>query len=257
MKRFPTRAVPLVLALLLVFFCGEGTRKGRLTILMYHDFTQESQPLNDWTLPIERFREDLQWLTDHGYAFYLPRELASGVPLAPRAVMLTFDDGYLSNYTLAYPLLKEYGAKAAIAVVCGMVDREANGILTWEMCREMADSGLVEIGSHTYDCHQEEPLGITRMAGESREDYQARVFPDLLKSQEVIAGCTGQPAGYLAYPNGKTEPWCAEFVRERFYLTVTTMPRIVRPGQELYNLGRYNMAPSVRPATVLRDPTHP
>ncbi len=79
-----------------------------LYILMYHNFVAETDgQLTPWTLTQSRFRQDLQWLVDQGYSFVLPGDLAAGKPLPPKAVMLTFDDGYVSNYTIAYPLLQE------------------------------------------------------------------------------------------------------------------------------------------------------
>ena len=47
-----------------------------LYILMYHLFVLDDQPCNEWTVTNGRFREDLQWLADHGYTTVLPRELA-------------------------------------------------------------------------------------------------------------------------------------------------------------------------------------
>ena len=78
----------------------------RLYVLMYHHFIPEGQPYNNWMLTDTRFREDLQWLADHGWTTVLPSQLVSQEPLPNKAVMLTFDDGYRSNYQLAYPLLQ-------------------------------------------------------------------------------------------------------------------------------------------------------
>lgn len=251
-KRLFRWALPLILALLLLVGWGLQARGPRLMILMYHDFTTEETAPNNWCLPISRFREDLEWLTSHGYTFYLPSELAAGIPLEGKAVMLTFDDGYESNYLLAYPLLKEYGAKAVISVVAGLADQNAGGILTWEMCREMVDSGLVEIGSHTYDCHGEDTGGLVRRPGESQEDYADRVFPDLLKSIEVIEKEVGQRPVLLAYPSGKADAWCKQFVRDHFTMTVTTWQGPCWPRLGLYDLGRYNIALSVTPKKILK-----
>ena len=89
----------------------------RLYVLMYHHFVPEGQTCNQWMLTDVRFREDLQWLTDHGWTTVLPSELTAGTGLPEKAVMLTFDDGYRSNYEIAYPLLREFDAKAAISIV--------------------------------------------------------------------------------------------------------------------------------------------
>ena len=74
----------------------------KLYVLMYHHFVPEGVGCNTWMVTNTRLREDLEWLASHGYATVLPSQLASGEPLPERAVMLTFDDGYDSGYTLAY-----------------------------------------------------------------------------------------------------------------------------------------------------------
>ena len=63
--------------------------------------------------------------------------------------MITFDDGYVSNYRLLFPLLQKYQMKAAICLIVSLTDEdpEGHGQLTWDMCREMQASGLVEIGT--------------------------------------------------------------------------------------------------------------
>ncbi len=126
-------------ALLLLIFCtGDNALSGNgqaLPILMYHDVVEDGQPYNTWTVTAGRFRQDLQWLKDHGYACVLPRELAKGHLPRGKAVLITFDDGYESNYRLAFPVLKEFGDKAAIALVTKSVDQGEPGFLTWDMCR--------------------------------------------------------------------------------------------------------------------------
>jgi poly-beta-1,6-N-acetyl-D-glucosamine N-deacetylase len=90
-----------------------------------------------------------------------------GPRLPPRAVLLTFDDAYSSQYTRAFPLLKQYNYPALIGVVTRWTDTPAGEpvrishksvmppgyFMSWDNLREMADSGLVEVASHTHDLH--------------------------------------------------------------------------------------------------------
>ena len=214
----------------------------KLYILMYHDVVEgDGSGCNDWTITTGRLREDLQWMTDQGFTFYLPRELAQGVPLAEKSVMITFDDGYASNYTLAFPLLKEFGAKAVISPIVRYVQEGVPGYLTWDMCREKAASGLVEFGSHTYDLHGADDQGIRRLEGECQADYEARVLPDLQTSIDLLSAELGQPVTFFAYPNGKTEPWAVQFLAEHFSVTVTTAHGPADLSGGLYSLPRHNV----------------
>jgi peptidoglycan/xylan/chitin deacetylase (PgdA/CDA1 family) len=63
-----------------------------------------------------------------------------------RAVVLTFDDGYKSQYTNAKPILDKYGYKATFYIVCNYAEK--NGRLKWEDITALYNEGH-DIGSHT------------------------------------------------------------------------------------------------------------
>lgn len=241
-----------VLALLLVLagalLWSIYDAKGRFTVLEYHDFTDDPAKATDYTMTTDALRRDLDWLRSHGYTTILPRELAAGrcgdgSPLPEKAVLLTFDDGYESNYTLAFPILREYGAKAAISLITARIDAEKPGFLTWEQCREMAASGLVEFASHTNDLHiSDEVMGINRKDGETEEEYAARVFPDLETSIARIEDETGQDVTTFTYPLGDMEEWAEDFLRGHFAVTLSGIYGSAHYGDPLYHLPRCNVS---------------
>lgn len=242
----------LLLCLLGAAAAGSGDGAARMPVLMYHHLVEEGEECNNMTVTSRRFRQDMEWLIEEGYTFVLPRELASGAPLPDKPVMVTFDDGYRSNYQLLFPILKELDVKIALALVVRMVDEYmAEQYLTWDMCREMSDSGLVEFGSHTYDLHNFDQRagsfepggvnGIARQRGERRTDYTLRVGGDLQKSIDVLEEELGTPVRYFAFPFGVTDRWATPFIREHFSVTVTTAAGISQPGVSLYNLNRLNV----------------
>lgn len=157
-------------------------------------------------------------------------------------MLITFDDGYESNYRLAFPILKEFGDKAAIALVTKSVDQGEPGFLTWDMCREMEASGLVEFGSHTYDLHHDQPRGIRRAPGETREAYDQRVLPDLESSVDLIQKNLNTKVLYFAYPYGQKEPWSSDFLQKRFAMTVTTKYGRANLSGGRYDLPRYTIS---------------
>ena len=214
----------------------------RLYVLMYHHFVPEGVGCNTWTLTDVRLREDLQWLAGHGWTTVLPSQLAAGEALPEKAVMLTFDDGYDSSYTLAYPILQEFQAKAAVSIIVSCTQEEQPGFLTWDMCREMEQSGLVEIGSHTYASHGEDENGIKRRKGEDKESYRARVLPDLQASIDLIEENLGAAPLLFAYPNGKTEAWAKDFIQEHFAVTVITRHGSWDISHGLYGIKRCNVS---------------
>ena len=212
-----------------------------LYILMYHHMVEDGQDYNTWTITTGRFREDLQWLADNGYTCLLPSQLAAGEPLPEKAVLITFDDGYASNYQLAFPILREFGAKAVISLITQHIEDRDPEFLTWDMCREMAASGLVEFGSHTCSAHQENPRGIKRIFGEGRADYEARIFPDIQTSIDQIRDNLDTEVLFFAYPHGQRERWADEYLREHFAVTVTTRHGPADLSRGLYDLPRHNI----------------
>lgn len=247
----------LVVGILLVFvfsFVKNAyftQNRQELTVLMYHDFIESGAPASDWVITTDALRADLQYFADNGYTTVLPRELAAGrlddgSDLPNKMVMLTFDDGYASNLTLALPVLEEFGAKAAVALITSRIG-SVDGFLSWEQCREMADSGLIEFGSHTHDHHiRPEVNGIVRMEGETQEEYTARIGADLRKSVACIETELGTPVTYFAHPLGKTDEWATDILSELFSVTVTSTAAKADLSHGLFLLPRFNVTEGQR-----------
>lgn len=222
-------------------------RNTQLYILMYHSVVPDGTACNKYTTTQSQFRADLQWMADHGYTTVLPGELAAGKPLPNRAVLITFDDGYANNYSVAFPLLKEFGAKAVISTIVGYSEIASTsspavegspGFISWSQCRAMLDSELVEIGSHTYAAHE---IGIRRLNGESREAYEKRILADIETSVRLLESNLGRKISFFAYPHGQTDDWASDFLRKHFAVTVTTVERVANTAGGLYDLPRYNI----------------
>lgn len=220
--------------------------KDPLPVLMYHHLVKDGMPCNSMTVTESRMEQDLRWLKENGYQTVLPRELAAELPRQEKTVMLTFDDGYRSNYELLFPLLKKYQMKAAIAVIVKKVDDGSPDTLTWDMCREMERSGLVEIGSHTYALHnldnqgnfrKDGPNGIARVSGESDVSFVQRVLVDLQKSHQRIVEELGEVT-FFAYPYGIRESDATAFIEKLFPVTLTTERRVADLTKGIKNLPR-------------------
>lgn len=217
--------------------------KRTMYILMYHDVVEDREECNDWTITTDRLREDFQWLADHGYTTLLPSEVVQmnrEGTLPKRAVLVTFDDGYASNLELALPILEETNTKAVVSIITQRIDSEKPGFMTWDMCRELNASDLVEIGSHTHSLHGTGD-GIRRLEGESKAEYRARVLPDIQTSIDRIEEQLGEKPRFLAYPHGVADPWAEDFLRENFDMTVTTDHGPADISKGLYDLRRHNI----------------
>ncbi len=67
--------------------------------------------------------------------------------LKEKSIIITFDDGWETNYENLFPIVKEYNIPIAINIIDDNVGKE--GYLSWDEIKEMNDSGLVDIYSHS------------------------------------------------------------------------------------------------------------
>ena len=161
----------------------------KVLVLNYH------QVLNNFTslsIPVNQFDAQMDYLVESGYTSISPEELYKAlngeISLPEKSVLITFDDGYVDNYTNAFPILKYYGLKATIFVIPALVDKDAR-YLTWEQLLEMEQSG-VTAQSHTLNHRKLEEL----------PDDEIRA--ELLNSKLLLEEKLGHAVEFLAYPTG-------------------------------------------------------
>ena len=259
----------LLLALLLLLEIADTYRLARsgdgcaLSVLMYHHFDDTSK---DGTVVTPgRFREQMTALREAGYeAVTVPQVIAfvrEGTPLPDKPVLITMDDGYGSNLTVAAPILEETGMRATIFSI-GINEGEEyyahSGEPMWqhrfafEEAAPWVEKGIIDVQSHTFDMHQLESYGysgrdgVRRMRGESAEDYRRALLDDAAAFRERRGDRVATELLALAYPFGYYDLEADRIMGEAGYqLTVTIDERInrLRTGDEecLRMLGRFNV----------------
>lgn len=181
-----------------------------IPVLMYHDFApQVSKDKESNTVAAGLFEKQLKALLDQGYTLvtfydldqYLNKK--AGLPLKP--VIVTADDSYLSNYTIAYPLLKKYKVSATFFVVTGFIGvKTQSDHITWEQAKEMEESGLIDIQSHTHthrlfnEMKEEEVLYETSMSfgliekNLGQRDVKVLSYPEFRNTMDTKKWVAGQ-----------------------------------------------------------------
>jgi biofilm PGA synthesis lipoprotein PgaB len=211
--------------------------RAEVIALCYHDVTATTEEaLKDETaVSVSRLVGQFNWLLSHGYTPISLKQLldsrAGDASLPPNPVLLTFDDGYRSFYDKVLPLLELYGFPAVLAPVTSWVDAGADRpilygdtlvprekFLDWDQIREIADSGLVEIASHSHDLHRgivANPQGNTQPAAtslaydpntgryEEPAELVARVHEDLQKSVALLEQEVGYRPRAMVWPYGE------------------------------------------------------
>lgn len=157
-------------------------------VLMYHAVRDDPWGIDELFVTTENMRQQIAYLQENGYDLILFSDL-DHLSDYDKPILLTFDDGYDDNYTQLLPILKEYQAKATVFVITGLLGTEH--YMTAEQTRELSDSGLVDIQSHTVDHHELSSL--------SREDQEYQ----MVQSRLDVARITGKIPNVIAYPTGK------------------------------------------------------
>ena len=235
-------------------------QRGTVRILMYHHLVADGGETNSMTVTAGKFRRDIEYLCTNGYITLLPEELSevlrSKRACPERAVVISFDDGYASNYEIAYPILKEYGCKAVISLITsniGEAKEEGAFMLCWPEVGEMSASGLVAFGSHSDNLHNPDiggalrkgpdaVNGVERFPDETWAEYRERVGSDLARSCELVESHTGIPVSWFAYPYGAGDRWCEKLLDGLdVQISVSTEPGKSLGGCGTRDLPRYGI----------------
>lgn len=175
----------------------------KVPILLYHHITEEPFDGNeismispyDFRLHMTAIRVNFTPISLRHYFNYIHCSDGS-VTIPDNPIIVTFDDGYLSNYEIAYPILKELEIPATIFVVTDTVGEMAGGgkvnysHFTWEQAKEMEKSGLIEIQSHTASHAALKDLDTNQLVRELR------------KSKYMIEKNLGRECDMIAFPYG-------------------------------------------------------
>lgn len=244
-------------------YAGNAPEQVSVPILLYHDIQDSGD--GDSTIARKVFLSHLDALQQAGYETVTFSQLISfvkhGISLPEKPILITFDDGYLSNYKIAWPALQRRGMVGTIFVVGNSMGKDTykdTGVpiiphFTYGQANEMIDSGVMSIQSHTYDLHQYRPLepdggreGVLPKKGESAESYRQALEQDLQLARDTLRQKTGASVQVLAYPYGLyTQDSEAISADLGFSVTVTTQaePAILRHNDpsSLRLMGRYSV----------------
>jgi peptidoglycan/xylan/chitin deacetylase (PgdA/CDA1 family) len=148
----------IAFSVLKTFFVDDLFRyvnRQKVLILAYHGVTTRTFPIQPWTLiPLESFESQIAYLSKR-YSIISLEEAANviihGGSLPENPAVITFDDGYRNNYTLALPVLQRYNAPATIFLTAGYIGTKNilpldDAYLAVAYARERRPQSFPEIG---------------------------------------------------------------------------------------------------------------
>jgi peptidoglycan/xylan/chitin deacetylase (PgdA/CDA1 family) len=160
----------------------------------------------------------------------LARALLEGRPLPRRTVVITLDDGYEDNLTIAHPILRRRGFPATLFLVSERLG-DSNGwdgsgatrgraLLSIEQALQLRADGL-ELGAHTRT-HPRLP-----------ELPDEAVVAEISESRTGLESALGEPVRTFAYPYGEFDERAVEAVGQASFLgACTTIAHRARLGDD-------------------------
>lgn len=202
-------------SMIFVLLCGAaGQTVYTPKVFMYHLIEEEpfSQYESLFVRPAD-FEAQIIFMKEKNYNFLFAEEYAK---TATPSVILTFDDGYEDNYTEMFPILQKHQVKATIFVVSDYIGHP--GYLNDEQLREMSESGLVSIQSHTKS-HKD----LTKIS-------EADIRTEFRYSKYMIGRITGRPVSAVSFPEGQYTDRILKISGEYFGRSYGTRPRPAAKG---------------------------
>lgn len=199
-----------------------------IPVLCYHQLEAGDKSYGGYNVSPERFEEQLRYLSRAGYQSLNQAQLVDllagraqpgrdGVP--ERGVVLSFDDGLISHYRVAAPLLKRYGFRGVLFLYPTVLDSKRAAYMNWEQARELVESGVFEVGSHSLYHPYLPELSSKRLASQMRD------------SRKILERKLGVSVRSFAYPFGVYDRRVIAAARDADYeLAFTINTGGVRPG---------------------------
>lgn len=204
-------------------------------VLMYHNILDTELAQKDKRIVTTKtFKQQMHFFKVNNYNVISLEEFARYLKkkekVPKNTVVITFDDGYLDNYENAYPILKKYGFPATIFVIANAISKPK--FMAKEQIKEMSDSGLITIGSHTLN-HKHLP-SITDGNELRREIYDSK------KKLEAILN---KPVNCFSYPIGGFNKKIRDMVIDAGYtVAVSTSPGLRYPNDDPFAVKRVRIS---------------
>lgn len=262
-KRFIVPIIFLLVCVVLVWIVSYKKEvyemSPTLDVLMMHvvcDEMPEDKSLSGLYITKDMLEEYLKYFQEKGYSVVTLDEayniFKNDVNVDNNKLLVyTFDDGYMDNYTKGFPILKKYNTKFNLNVIARYTDEKYDNYLTWEQIKEMNESGLMELGNHTYDSHiyiedykgDSVPILKARLVEETEEERKKRILSDLTKADEYISfrGNNGEKINIMAYPYGVPPKDMQEEIRDNlnYYVELMVTEGVNRNIGDFKGLNRF------------------
>lgn len=234
-------------------------RKGiqtKIPALMYHKVSDNPAEFNDFVVTTKMLADDFAEIKARGYNPIFASEyfevkkysenlldnhnynvVAEFYKKYPKPIIITFDDGYKGIYNDVLPLMKEYNFKVNFYICGELIDKMNPEYCTWEEIKALNESGLAEIGNHTYSLHAKTKEELAPMY---QNDFKT-IIADINKNRAVIKEKTGVDCTVFSFPYGQYDYNAIANLKNAGYRAfISTDFRVNRVDDKQVTLGRFN-----------------
>ena len=228
-------------------------KSAAVMVLCYHRLEEKPRPKDPLAITPAEFEKEMQQLKDANFSVVPMQDFLAwrrgDKEIPAKSAVITIDDGYVSGYDTAWPILKKFNYPFTMFVYVNYVGSGGKSI-NWDQLAEMRDAG-VDIQSHTYshgdlrnpnDKYAVDKTTFAKIQNDVQtlgEDGWLR--KEIAGSKQILEKNLGIKVNCLAYPFGKYSPKVREFVKEAGYEAAFTVygQRLAYSSPAYDLLGRY------------------
>lgn len=205
-------------------------------VLMYHHISTGTPPTTS-TSP-DDFIKHLDLLEKDGFQIWplerVVQHLKRRRPLPNKVTSITFDDGYISIYEEALPILKERKLPFTIFVNANSIAAKHPLYMSWAQLKEVQEAGGV-IANHSLN----HDYLIRKLDNENEVDWLARIRKDINDNQQALIDNLGSAPKIFAYPYGEYNPELQKLIQQMGYVAFGQQSGAANPYTGLTALPRY------------------
>ena len=210
-----------------------------LPILAYHKIGTQKELGITWIAP-SVFEKQIAFLHSQKYQTVSPNDLKKALlenkKLPEKSVMITFDDGYESCYTYAFPILKRYGFTATIFMLVGYVGKwnSWDTRLSWRQFKHLSKEQIIDLSQEgcTFGSHGLHHLFLTLQ-------HRKTIQTELRASKSILEDILQKPIDCFAYPYGNYNARITQLVKEANYrIAFSLNPSPQFTNSQIYYLPR-------------------
>lgn len=232
---------------------AQVNKNANVICLCYHNIDDHGSKA--LTLSIAEFEKEMEAIKANGFSvipmqdFLAWRRGEKSIP--NKSCIITLDDGWVSAYTNAWPILKKYNYPFTLFIYVNYVGTGGKS-LSWDQLAEMRDAG-VDIQSHTYS-HSNLKVPGANVDAKAKASIKKDVAElgvdgwlrkEIIESKQVLEKQLGIKCNAFAYPFGVWTPKAVEIVKEGGYeAAFTVYGQLLHPSSQAELLGRYALEQS-------------